>query len=438
MGAFKPIWTPVDSGESIIEAFGGLDLDYINERYRIYDPALGRLVEKPWTDIVNNRSLPAGRTYWDADGVLQTAAADAPVIEYDPVTGVKLGNRIWGSYENKLTQTEDFTSGNWAKNAVDVEVVDGRFRLLRENTVPTEHYIQQTVAHSLTADATFVFIVKPYSAGAQRAGRLRCYNAESAGNSFGVDFNLQTVTSSPFVAGNGVVASQSIEALPNGEFRVTVTGRTVTPGNNVFARCFLMSGGTSVYAGDGVSGFYIATPIFSSTPIRPPYAKTTISAVTIPTEAQIIGGQNFLDLFNPSSVTMHADVSTYGGSNGYFLEANDGDGSDRLLFRFDGAQGIRGFSIKDATVNSASISDANPNTLPTKAALRYEAAGLLRVTKNGSISPGAGDTGALLNQLIIGNGQTVNSSLALNGHIRRVIVLRKALPDSLLQRITQL
>ena len=38
----------------LVDAQGGLDLDYVNERYRVYDPAYNALVEKPWADIVNN------------------------------------------------------------------------------------------------------------------------------------------------------------------------------------------------------------------------------------------------------------------------------------------------------------------------------------------------------------------------------------------------
>lgn len=84
----------------LVLAYGGLDLDYVSDRYRVFDPVYNALVEKPWADIVNNYSAPAGRTYFDSSGVLQTAAANTPIRAYDPATGGLLGNQIFGAATN--------------------------------------------------------------------------------------------------------------------------------------------------------------------------------------------------------------------------------------------------------------------------------------------------------------------------------------------------
>ena len=42
-------------------------------------------------DDVVTLTRASSATYWDANGVLQTAAADEPRFDHDPVTGERLG-----------------------------------------------------------------------------------------------------------------------------------------------------------------------------------------------------------------------------------------------------------------------------------------------------------------------------------------------------------
>lgn len=107
---WEPLWEELTPPLNLVNRYGRLRLNYKTERYQMRDDG-NVLTDMDWHDIVNTRSLPEGRTDWNATGQLITFDADEPVIGYDPVTGVKLGNRILQQYENLATGSENLTSG---------------------------------------------------------------------------------------------------------------------------------------------------------------------------------------------------------------------------------------------------------------------------------------------------------------------------------------
>ena len=75
-----------------------LDLDFINNRSRVagvYGTALAA--------ATTTRSTTS--TYWDSAGVLQTAAINEPIFEYDPILRRPLGLRILGQSRNEYTNS---------------------------------------------------------------------------------------------------------------------------------------------------------------------------------------------------------------------------------------------------------------------------------------------------------------------------------------------
>ena len=52
-------------------------------------------------------------TYWDADGVLQTAAVDMPRLDHDPATGAARGLLIEGASTNNLLRSADVDTAEW-------------------------------------------------------------------------------------------------------------------------------------------------------------------------------------------------------------------------------------------------------------------------------------------------------------------------------------
>ena len=445
MGAFKPIWTPVDSGESIIEAFGGLDLDYINERYRIYDPALGRLVEKPWADIVNNRSLPAGRTYWDANGVLQTAAADAPVIEYDPVTGVKLGNRIWGSYTNLHPGSELFNPDNLYSGGVSYEILAGAGPgaaacLKMIATAGGGEHRRASITLSIASGTAYTasFALKEnthryvqflFSSTGSWGGLLAC--------SAKIDTRTGTV-----VAGTSIF---SISALDIGDgwfeyfLTATATGGVGNSGFSIgLSNSMTLEGGLSTFAAAGTEAVLIAKVGFKVGATKQPHIVTpTNAAVTIPAESQIIDGQNFLDLWNAAEITAYVDAKAQQGDFSRLLSFSDGGSGNELRFqRNSGGQLI--WRIEGGNTATLITSGVSWEVF-SKAAGTYRSGSNIRLRVDGQASANSSiNSDFTVQPSQLGVASTASGVSPANVHIRRIILFRKALPDSPLQRITQL
>ncbi len=444
MSAFAPVIERVNpEGLGLLETYGGLDLDYINERYRIYDPELGRLVEKPWTDIVNNRSLPAGRTYWDQNGVLQTAAADSPVIEYDPVTGAKLGNRIWGSYANTIPASQNFLNSNWSFNSLDVDIISAAHPGL--NATPAQRFIikatnsnhilfSQPTSLNYQSGKTYVltWVIKP--AGYSWA-QLVVASAKFGTNVW-ANFNVTTGT---FGATGSSVIGRWAKPLPDGYYEITITAVATASGVDTNGGIQALPSDLPTrlpsYTGDGVSGLYLWHTQIGEGAAPLPYVLTATTAVTIPAESQIIDGQNFLDLWNSGEGSVFC-LASASNKFGYMFQVDSGSLLHRRLLRFDDLSGLRAFSIKDAAVASATAGTTWVAGVSKRGATNFVRGVYCRASAEGSIS-GFGDNapdGA--NRLSIGHSP-FGGATWLEGHIRRLIVLRKALPDSLLQRITQ-
>ena len=57
------------------------------------------------------------KTYFDATGVLQTAAVDEWPVEYDPDTGLLLGRSVWEARTNLALHSRDLTNAAWTKSS---------------------------------------------------------------------------------------------------------------------------------------------------------------------------------------------------------------------------------------------------------------------------------------------------------------------------------
>ena len=59
-------------------------------------------------------------TYYDSNGILQTAIIDAPRFDHDPTTKAPLGLLIEEARTNLQDRSEDFADPTWSNTLVDV------------------------------------------------------------------------------------------------------------------------------------------------------------------------------------------------------------------------------------------------------------------------------------------------------------------------------
>ncbi|MAG66620.1 MAG: hypothetical protein CMK74_12235 [Pseudomonadales bacterium] len=372
------MWGKVLDANPIAAAIA-LDLDYRNDRYRALDS--GVLVEKPWSDIVNNYSAPAGRTYFDESGVLQTAGADEPIRAFDPATGEFLGNQIWGSYTNLHEDSETFSRNITFEQGVVSTVlpaggISGTSCLeLKTDTTSSNHRKASGNIPVVAGSYVFSFALKE---GLSRYVQFLVSNTSNWGGLPGcvakIDCRMGFIILGPTLS-----LAAPVKSLGDGWFEYSV--RATSAGSTLSGVSFgptpspSFVGNVESYTGTGNESVLISRISMHQGASWQPHVVTNTTPVTIAAENQIIDSTVFADMWNAGAGTL-------------FIEC-------------EGA--IDAVALKAAGVEVVVDSASNK-----KYAVAYTS------------DPSA-------TSLIIGAN--------LNGFIRRIVYFRKELPASLIARL---
>jgi hypothetical protein len=199
-------------------------------------------------------------TYYDQDGVLQTAAVDELRIGYDPsdLDAVPLPV-LEDAATNLLPFSNSFENAAWVKTGTTVSnnvaiSPDGALNAdaLIENSATSEHYIEESEICEVGFAYAASFHVKQGSGA--RFCRIRlgptAFGATAPLATFDLA-NLQVVNSSTAVVDAG------IELLQNGFYRVWLITTVTVATNSTSFRIYMMDGSNATYTGDGASSFII-------------------------------------------------------------------------------------------------------------------------------------------------------------------------------------
>ena len=238
-------------------------------------------------------------TYYDAFGVLQTAAVDTPRLDYDPSTGESLGILLEEQRTNLLTYSEQFDNAAWGKTNVSVTpnaiaAPDGTTSadLVYELTGSGGKAITINLTASSSTDYTSSVYAK---AGTRSVLGLRADGAgvESSGSISYFDLSSGTVQIS---AGH---TSATIEDAGGGWYRCSITESSSVAGGDYQLRIHIcQSVGTQIYTGDGTSGIYLWGAQLEAGSFATSYIKTEASQVTWSADDLSITGTNFSDFYN--------------------------------------------------------------------------------------------------------------------------------------------
>lgn len=241
-----------------------------HERYEVFGNEPKTLLQQ-W-DVERNSTA----TYFDANGVLKTAAPHQPRIDYSSGEGRLL---VEGQSTNLMTQSETLldmnTDGAAFSDVEGISLSNTTSRLLTEDTSTGLHSFRsynRTIAAN--QPHTYSFFVK------QNGNRNIWVVLTNAGmwpntQNLGVIFDLDNITST--VTG-GVIDKHNIKAFKNGWFRVSLTATPVESGLTQAIHRIAI-GSTGSYAGDGTSGLYFFGLQLEEGDLSS-YMPTTISAVT--------------------------------------------------------------------------------------------------------------------------------------------------------------
>lgn len=233
-------------------------------------------------------------TYFDAAGVMQTAASNVPRIDHDPATGAVRGLLVEEQRTNVFQRSQEINDSWWSKfNAsVSANVANAP-----DGTTTADRIIEtaSSALHAFRPNASTGFAsagqIVTYSIYLRAAGRRYAimHGASTATNAASVGIDLQTgaIVGAP-INNRGVTnfVSASVTQCANGWYRCALT---FDMGSSAicYASVYLSTNGTNSntdtgysYLGDGTSGIEAWGAQFEVASLASSYIPTTTAAVT--------------------------------------------------------------------------------------------------------------------------------------------------------------
>ena len=394
-------------------------------------------------------------TYFGSDGLLKTAAANEPRLDYNPVTLQPRGLLIEGARTNLLTYSSEFGNVSWSKTNCNITgnalasssgIVDADL-VVADASVDTARDVRRNLL--TTPPNQSLSLSLEISAADARYALLSIRNRTSAGNSVNAEFDLVTgVISIPaYNLGTGAGARAKITNLGGGKYRCSVSGVPDTAGTETtIVVSFRKTSGINPVA-SGTNLAYIAAVQLEAGAYATSYIPTTTAAVTRAADSAIMTGAGFSSWFNPVEGTFVVDFSTIttglnntGGNDFEFLYDLDNSAAltsgHSLIASAAYGPGVRA-QTQIAGVEQTAMTSAV--TLGTGATIRhayaYKANDFASSLNGGTVQTDASGSLPTPNQMAIGS-QNSGGSNHFDGHIRRIRYWPNRLSNALLQEAT--
>jgi hypothetical protein len=359
--------------------------------------------------ITFTRSTTA--TFVGSNGLVQTAAINAPRFDYDPVTLAAKGLLIEEQRTNLVLRSEEFDNAYWQKSIQGTGIAP----VVTANAATAPD-------GTMTADQV-VFA----STGTTSGDRSRLLTAL-------LSLGSGTYTVSFWVKAASASQPNLTLFIQSGVNFVTITPTTswvrytYTATETNQRPELRLSGNVGTLGTYYIWGAQLELGAFATS-----YIPTVASTVTRTADIATMTGTNFSSWFNASAGTFVSQftTSTISGTR-TILDANDNTANESIRLRTVSADPF--FTVTDGGVDQANI-DAGTVAANTT----YKMAGAYTLNDFAtSIGGGAAvvDTSGTIptvNQLQIGNSAASNS---LNGYLRTISYYNTRLSDSSLQAIT--
>jgi hypothetical protein len=373
-------------------------------------------------------------TYFNASGVMQTAASGSPRFDFDPITHVPRGLLIEEARTNLLLYSDDFSNAAWAQPNIAVTAnaitsPDGTLTADKflSNTFNGTHNANQSAAKASGTAYTFVVSVKAAEYGYALVGQQ--YNAASYSDNF-FDLTAGTWT----VTGDGS-PTLSAQSLGNGWWRLAVT--VTASGTGSYQSYVGGAPSTSVvYAGDNASGLYVWGAQLEAGTFATSYIPTAAATVTRAADVVTLGPTGGVPFagFNANEGTLAAEVIPLGTPPaatypGFGLTAAAGNSLNSIAFYGDSSNVIRGLVESSSTIRYNPTLATAVNGSVTKLALAYKQ-GSYGGAGNGSAATGGTDNNALP---VVTQLKLSGLDNPFNGWIKRIRYFPLRQPDESLQ-----
>lgn len=397
----------------------GSDSGFINPNLQLNFAENLSLVD----DISGNNLITYTRasiaTYVDANGVLQTATANTPRFDHDPVTGESLGLLIEESRRNKAQQSEDLSVSPWEK-------ISGATVTSSSVTAPDGVSNMWLVDLSNTAGTT--------TAGSRVYQGNLAFN--SAVNTF--SFYARSVSGSgsfpvAYYDGTNYIKSYIDLTETTKRYSISCPAGITTTSNNIFG--FTRRGTTH---NETLTQAYVWGAQVEEGPFATSYIPSISGATREPDIAEITGA-DFSAFHNPLEGTYFIDVEPSPGSSssqarGFVV--SDGTDSHRIATNFKAPNPNNLFFVTGGAVTALASNIAG---LPRRirAAVAYKA-GDYRGAYDGQLASASSQSQVPnVNQLSIGSASYRDNGY-FNSHIRQFSYYNTRIDDASLPILTGL
>ena len=248
------------------------------------------------------------------------------VFSVDPANEKTIASR-----ENLLTYSQDHSNAIWSSSTVtktlvtDITAPDGSTTDVYElTTIPAQTnkaYGQSNYSVSAQGTYTYSFYVKNKNIPNNNLA-LVFLNQDNTAN-VRATFNFRNQNFGTINTGGGWTGTSSVQALPNGWYRIALTAETVSGTHTAF-NVKLWPGGYTGSAGVDYGGFYIWGAQLERNSIVTPYVKTTDTPVARSTDtitdlssSAVAGTKKGKVGYNPYTRTGTFEFNT---SNSDFIE----------------------------------------------------------------------------------------------------------------------
>ena len=383
-------------------------------------------------------------TFVGSNGLIQSAAINAPRFDHDSVTLACKGLLIEEPRTNLFKYSEIFnasaSSNYWASisaNAVTSNQTtspDGATTadLLTTSATPFDCFVRNTANWVGSTQYSYSIFLKRGPSNHRYVGLYIGSGITGATQFPYFDFDNPTTVQIPSGTMVGTVNSTRVDAYPNGWYRVCVTFTTAATPVTVYGGVYI-SASNGALPNSSTAGLnaYIWGIQAELGSFPTSYIPTTTAALTRSADVCSITGANFTSFYNQSEGTIYIKGSTINpGNNVILYSLNDGTTSNLI----QALPGSASFTVISLGGTQVSLNHGNfVANIESAQASAYKINDFAS-SKNGATSL-IDTTGTVPAVSQIGIGSRL-SSVQLNGHIARIQYFRKRLPNAKLQSLT--
>ena len=385
-------------------------------------------------------------TFVGSNGLIQSAAINAPRFDHDPVTPFACkGLLIEESRTNSFKYSEIFnasaSSNYWASisaNAVTSNQTtspDGATTadLLTTSATAFDCFARTTANWVGSTQYSYSIFLKRRPSNHRYVGLYIGAGITGATQYPYFDFDNPTTVQIPSGTMVGTINSTRVDAYPNGWYRVCVTFTTASTPVTVYGGVYIStSNGTlpnSSAAGLDVYIWGIQAELGS---FPTSYIPTTTAALTRSADVCSITGGDFTSFYNQSEGTVLVNASTPASGDRTIIGIDDNTANEMIRLRTEGTDPF--YKVTDGGSDLVSL-DLGAIVARTafKVAACYNLNDFAASLNGATVSTDNTGTIPTVDRLRIGQGQSGN---IVTGHIARIQYFKKRLPDAKLQSLT--